>query len=95
MDTNQWEPDLQAAEKAGVQTIVHRDEYMGGKIWVLEREDNTNKLRFRNTLNGTVRYDKPFGLQLEDYEQEEWDKDQVSKVEGPTLINRVQVGEWV
>jgi hypothetical protein len=44
-------------------------------VWVLEREDDTRKLRFRNTMTGQVRYDKPFGLQLEDYEEEVWEKD--------------------
>ena len=43
-------------------------------MWVLEREEDTGKLRFRNTLTGKVEYTKPIGLQLEDYEEEEWEQ---------------------
>lgn len=42
-------------------------------VWILEKEDDTLKLRFRNTITGEIKYEKPFGLMLEDYEEEAWD----------------------
>lgn len=45
-----------------------------GKVWILEKEDDTGKLRFRNTITGTINYEKPMGLMLEDYEEEAWEE---------------------
>lgn len=42
-------------------------------VWILEKEDDTGKLRFRNTITGKIRYDKPIGLTLEDFEEEAWE----------------------
>lgn len=49
----------------------------------MEREDDTQRIRFRNTLTGQLKYEKPFGLQLEDFEQEVWDREQ----ENPQDVN--------
>lgn len=45
-----------------------------GKIWILEKEDDTGKLRFRNTITGGIQYERPPGLLLEDYEEEAWEE---------------------
>lgn len=42
-------------------------------VWILEKEDDTGKLRFRNTITGNIRYDKPIGLTLDDFEEEAWE----------------------
>lgn len=43
-------------------------------MWILEKEDDTGRLRFRNTINGEINYEKPMNLQLEDYEEEAWEE---------------------
>lgn len=54
-------------------------------VWILEREDDTGRLRFRNTISGELKYEKPVGLQLDEIEQEAWDEAQLNQVQGPTI----------
>lgn len=60
-------------EKVDAEEINDQVGFMGGKIWVLEKEDDTQRLRFRNTITGTINYERPVGLMLEDFEEEAWD----------------------
>jgi hypothetical protein len=53
----------------------------------LEEEEDTHKLRFRNTLTGQLSYKKPFGLNIEDYEQQAWDQYQ-QKVDAGLIIDK-------
>jgi len=43
-------------------------------VWIFEREDDTLRLRFRNSITGEIKYDKPYGLLLEDFEEEVWEE---------------------
>ena len=52
---------------------VNNLNYIFFLVWILEKEDDTLRLRFRNTITGEIKYEKPFGLMLEDYEEEAWD----------------------
>lgn len=65
-----------------------------GKVWILEKEDDTGKLRFRNTITGKIHYEKPMGLMLEDYEEEAWEEYQQNPVENVDKELVVKVGNW-
>ncbi|CAD8140142.1 unnamed protein product [Paramecium pentaurelia] len=65
-----------------------------GKVWILEKEDDTGKLRFRNTITGKINYEKPMGLMLEDYEEEAWEEYQQNPVENVDKELVVKVGNW-
>ncbi|CAK74952.1 unnamed protein product (macronuclear) [Paramecium tetraurelia] len=65
-----------------------------GKVWILEKEDDTGRLRFRNTITGTINYEKPMGLMLEDYEEEAWEEYQQNPVENVDKELVVKVGQW-
>ncbi|CAD8043294.1 unnamed protein product [Paramecium primaurelia] len=65
-----------------------------GKVWILEKEDDTGKLRFRNTITGNINYEKPMGLMLEDYEEEAWEEYQQNPVENVDKELVVKVGNW-
>lgn len=60
----------------------------------MEREEDTAKLRFRNTLTGQIQYGRPVGLLLEDYEEEEWERYQKEAPAGPHLEaqHKVNIG---
>lgn len=65
-------------------------------MWILEKEDDTQKLRFRNTLTGLLKYDRPIGLMLEDYEEEAWDTYEKDRPAGPAVPKEhtVKIGDW-
>ncbi|CAD8053671.1 unnamed protein product [Paramecium sonneborni] len=68
--------------------------YAEGRVWILEREDDTGKLRFRNTITGIINYEKPIGLMLEDYEEEAWDEYQKNPIPNVDKDLVVKVGQW-
>lgn len=43
-------------------------------MWVLEKEDDTGKLRFRSTVNGEITYEMPMNLILDQEEEKIWDE---------------------
>jgi hypothetical protein len=70
---------------------------MGGQLWVIEKEDDTSRLRFRNTLTGQLKYDRPVGLMLEDFEEEAWAEFEEEYKRNPNKFSRdhkLNIGEW-